>query len=58
MPTIGGEEMKRAQPKNAEFYGWEAFEHWADDNGVGKHKDDWREWWECWKAGYIKAMNA
>ena len=46
----------RAKPENADYYGWVSFEKYADENGIGEHEDDWTEWWNCWKAGYICAM--
>ena len=31
-------------------YHFDAFEDWANDNGVGplEHKEDWSLWWDCW----------
>ena len=49
--------MSREKPKNANFYGWRDFEKYADENGFGDDFTDWEAWWECWKAGFIAAMN-
>lgn len=43
--------MARERPDDAEL-GWEAFETWADENGVPENTDDWSAWWECWTRGY------
>jgi hypothetical protein len=48
---------KRTKPENANWYGWEAFERWADVNGIEKGKADWMPWWRCWKKAYTCAMN-
>jgi len=33
------------------IYCWEEFQNWADANGVSlEHEDDWKPWWECWRA--------
>ena len=51
--------MKREIPENAEFYDWQAFKQWAEKNGVSlESRGDWEPWWECWKAGYVAAMNS
>jgi len=40
-----------------DFYGWDKFCEWANEQGVSlEHKDDWATWWECWKAGYDRAI--
>jgi len=50
--------MPREKPKDGNWYGWDVFEKWADENGIGDHFDDWDTWWECWKSGYSAAMNS
>jgi len=35
--------------------GWISFEIWADENGIGEHREDWQSWWACWRAGYDTA---
>ena len=46
----------RVEPKDAYFYSWRKFVHWADANGIGDDPSDWEAWWECWKAAYIAAV--
>lgn len=48
---------KREKPEDAEWYGWGKFEDRANAEGYGDYFEDWLNWWECWKAGYIAAMN-
>lgn len=44
-------------PDNAEYYGWQAFIRYAERQGIAlDDEDDWGPWWDCWKAGYIAAM--
>ncbi len=46
------------KPKDADWYGWDKFIVWAERNGVDlRFECDWKAWWECWKAGYLVAMN-
>ena len=48
---------RRMIPSDGEYYGWKAFERWANDNGIQDDPDDWVPWWECWKAGYKAGVN-
>jgi hypothetical protein len=48
----------RKKPQDGDWYGWRDFEKLADREGYGEDSEDWGNWWECWKAGYISAMNA
>lgn len=41
----------REKPEEAHPVEWEAFNIWADDNGVGEHPNDWLIWFDCWHAG-------
>lgn len=42
-------------------YGWNNFIKYAEENGISlEYEDDWKEWWDCWKAGYedcLKSVN-
>ena len=49
--------MDREKPEDAEWYGWDVIQDKADENGWGEQTEDWMAWWECWKMGYITAMN-
>ena len=46
------------KPKDADWYDWDKFVKWAKDNGVSPDNiEDYTDWWKCWKAAYIAAMN-
>ena len=38
-------------------YAWESFCWWAAENGVAMdYEEDWRPWWDCWKAAIDSKM--
>lgn len=41
----------------ASYMEWDAFEKWADENGVSDHPDDWAIWWDCWKTAISAASS-
>lgn len=44
------------KPKDAHSYGWNDFVKWGTNWGISfDHEDDWKPWWDCWKAGYKAA---
>lgn len=42
----------RDKPVFANNYIWKEFEEWANNQGIGEHENDWKDWWECWMMGY------
>ena len=50
--------MKSKEPSNGYYYNWRDFCKFAEENGISLEcEEDYLDWWECWKAGYISAMN-
>lgn len=46
------------KPKDADYFRWDKFVQWARRSGISlDHPDDWRAWWECWKAGFLCAAD-
>jgi hypothetical protein len=43
--------MRQPKPEDIPQDIWEAFNDWANSEGVGLHPDDWQPWWECWNDG-------
>lgn len=33
------------------YHQWALFEDWCEKQGINpEHEEDWRPWWDCWKA--------
>jgi hypothetical protein len=37
---------------------WEAFNLFADNNGIGSDEEDWKPWFEFWYVGLMLGMKA
>ena len=42
----------RIKPTDADNFGWDQFEVWADQDGVGTEPEDVEPWWQCWKTAW------
>lgn len=42
----------RIPPEEAPHFRWSMFEVFCDEQKIGTHPDDWKEWWVCWKRGF------
>lgn len=51
------------KPEHGDFYAWDAFLRYCERHGIecDLELNDWEDienWWDCWKQGYIEAMNS
>jgi len=45
------------KPNNADSYGWRDFLKWGIKSSIIlNQKEDWKSWWDCWKAGYFAGI--
>lgn len=37
--------------------GWFEFCEWASENNIGIDLEDYKAWWDCYKAGYNEGLS-